>query len=71
MHFRGPDTLSAEPLGRYTTPEEQAGPLVLINSDLAGVVNGIVMPVDGRFMGGLATGQVDITKMMGGQKQGG
>lgn len=60
---------AAEPLGRYTTPEEQAGPLVLINSDLAGVVNGIVMPVDGGFMGGLATGQVDITKMMGGQKQ--
>lgn len=55
---------AAEPLGRYTTPAEQAGPLVLICSDLAGVVNGIVMPVDGGFMGGLATGQVDITKMM-------
>jgi len=58
---------AAEPLGRYTTPEEQAGPLVLINSRLAGVVNGIVMPVDGGFMGGLATGQVDISKMMGKQ----
>ena len=57
---------AAEPLGRYTTPEEQAGPLILINSDLAGVVNGIVMPVDGGFMGGLATGQVDISRMMGG-----
>jgi len=55
---------AAEPLGRYTTAAEQAGPLVLICSDLAGVVNGIVMPVDGGFMGGLATGQVDITKMM-------
>lgn len=55
---------AAEPLGRYTTPEEQAGPLVLINSDLAGVVNGVVLPVDGGFMGGLATGQVDITRMM-------
>ncbi|MBB4856704.1 NAD(P)-dependent dehydrogenase (short-subunit alcohol dehydrogenase family) [Novosphingobium chloroacetimidivorans] len=60
---------AAEPLGRYTTPEEQAGPLVLINSDLAGVVNGIVLPVDGGFMGGLATGQVDISKMMGGAKR--
>jgi NAD(P)-dependent dehydrogenase (short-subunit alcohol dehydrogenase family) len=59
---------AAEPLGRYTTPAEQAGPLVLINSDLAGVVNGIVLPVDGGFMGGLATGQVDISKMMGGAK---
>ena len=60
---------AAEPLGRYTTPAEQAGPLVLINSDLAGVVNGIVLPVDGGFMGGLATGQVDISKMMGAAKK--
>lgn len=60
---------AAEPLGRYTTAEEQAGPLVLINSDLAGVVNGVVLPVDGGFMGGLATGQVDITKMMSAAKK--
>lgn len=56
---------AAEPLGRYTTPAEQAGPLVLLCSDVAGVVNGVVLPVDGGFMGGLATGQVDISKMMG------
>jgi NAD(P)-dependent dehydrogenase (short-subunit alcohol dehydrogenase family) len=55
---------AAEPLGRYTTAAEQAGPLVLLCSDLAGVVNGVVLPVDGGFMGGLATGQVDISKMM-------
>ena len=62
---------AAEPLGRYTTPAEQAGPLVLICSDAAGVVNGVVLPVDGGFMGGLVTGQVDISKMMGGAaKQG-
>ena len=62
---------AAEPLGRYTTPAEQAGPLVLLNSDAASVVNGVVLPVDGGFMGGLTTGQVDISKMMGGgQKQG-
>lgn len=62
---------AAEPLGRYTTPAEQAGPLVLICSDAASVVNGVVLPVDGGFMGGLVTGQVDISKMMGGAaKQG-
>ncbi len=55
---------AAEPLGRYTTAAEQAAPLVLINSQAASVVNGIVLPVDGGFMGGLATGQVDISKMM-------
>jgi NAD(P)-dependent dehydrogenase (short-subunit alcohol dehydrogenase family) len=57
---------AAEPLGRYTPPAEQAGPLVLLNSDAAGVVTGVVLPVDGGFMGGLTTGQVDISKMMGG-----
>lgn len=61
---------AAEPLGRYTTPEEQAGPLVLVCSKLAGVVNGVVLPVDGGFMGGLATGQVDISAMMGGARKG-
>jgi NAD(P)-dependent dehydrogenase (short-subunit alcohol dehydrogenase family) len=55
---------AAEPLGRYTTPEEQAGPLVLLCSNAAGVINGVVLPVDGGFMGGLATGQVDISKIM-------
>lgn len=55
---------AAEPLGRYTTPAEQAGPLVLLCSQHAGVVNGVVLPVDGGFMGGLATGQVDISRMM-------
>ena len=39
---------------------------MLICSQAAGVVNGVVLPVDGGFMGGLATGQVDISKMMGG-----
>jgi NAD(P)-dependent dehydrogenase (short-subunit alcohol dehydrogenase family) len=55
---------AAEPLGRYTTPEEQAAPLVLMCSDAASVVNGVVLPVDGGFMGGVVTGQVDISKMM-------
>jgi NAD(P)-dependent dehydrogenase (short-subunit alcohol dehydrogenase family) len=59
---------AAEPLGRYTTPEEQAGPLVLLCSEAAGVVNGIVLPVDGGFMGGMATGQVDISRMISRKK---
>ncbi len=56
---------AAEPMGRYSTPEEQAGPLVLLNSGLAGVVNGVVLPVDGGFMGALATGQIDMSKLTG------
>jgi NAD(P)-dependent dehydrogenase (short-subunit alcohol dehydrogenase family) len=56
---------AAEPLGRYTTATEQAGGIVLLNSALAGVINGVVLPVDGGFMGGVATGQVDLSRMMG------
>lgn len=53
-----------QPIGRMSTPEEQAGPLVLLNSNAARFVNGVVLPVDGGFMGGLATGQVDLSAMM-------
>ena len=55
---------AAEPMGRYSTAAEQAGGLVLINSALASIVNGVVFPVDGGFMGGVATGQVDLSVMM-------
>lgn len=55
---------AAEPMGRYSTAEEQAGGIVLLNSALASIVNGVVLPVDGGFMGGVATGQVDLSRMM-------
>lgn len=53
-----------QPIDRYSTPEEQAGPLVLINSALTTYLNGAVIPVDGGFIGGVATGQVDMSAMM-------
>ncbi len=56
---------AAEPLGRYSTAEEQANGVLLLNSALAGIITGVVLPVDGGFMGSLATGQIDISKMMG------
>jgi len=60
---------AAEPMGRYSTPEEQAGGIVLLNSTLASIINGVVLPVDGGFMGGVATGQVDLSKMMSNAKK--
>jgi len=54
-----------EPIGRRSTPEEQAGPLVFLNSDAASYINGLALPVDGGFMGGAATGQIDLRAMMG------
>jgi len=53
-----------QPIDRYSTPEEQAGPLVLLNSAVTTYLNGVVLPVDGGFMGGVATGQVDMSAMM-------
>jgi NAD(P)-dependent dehydrogenase (short-subunit alcohol dehydrogenase family) len=60
---------AAEPLGRYSTAQEQADGLLLLNSGLAGIITGVVLPVDGGFMGSLATGQIDISKMMTKAKQ--
>lgn len=55
-----------QPINRRSTPEEQAGPLVFLNSDAASYINGILLAVDGGFLGGVTTGQVDLKAMMGG-----
>jgi NAD(P)-dependent dehydrogenase (short-subunit alcohol dehydrogenase family) len=51
-------------LGRNATPEEQAWPLVFLNSDRANVVNASMLYTDQGFAGGLFTGQVDIAAIM-------
>lgn len=50
--------------GRFSTPEEQALPLILLNSDAASFVSGVCLPVDAGLAGGLATGVLDIRKMI-------
>jgi NAD(P)-dependent dehydrogenase (short-subunit alcohol dehydrogenase family) len=54
-----------QPINRRSTPEEQAGPIVFLNSDAASYINGVCLAVDGGFMGGVTTGQVDLSAMMG------
>ncbi len=54
-----------QPINRRSTPLEQALPLVFLNSDLASYINGVSLPVDGGFMGGVTTGQIDLRAMMG------
>jgi NAD(P)-dependent dehydrogenase (short-subunit alcohol dehydrogenase family) len=54
------------PINRRSTPDEQAGPLVFLNSDFASYVNGVSFPVDGGFMAGIATGQIDLSVLMRG-----
>ena len=54
------------PINRRSRPEEQAGPLVFLNSDAASYVNGVALPVDGGFMGAVATGAIDLAKLFEG-----
>jgi NAD(P)-dependent dehydrogenase (short-subunit alcohol dehydrogenase family) len=57
---------AAQPINRRSTPDEQAGPLVFLNSAAATYVNGLCFYVDGGFMGGMATGLIDPRSLMGG-----
>jgi NAD(P)-dependent dehydrogenase (short-subunit alcohol dehydrogenase family) len=54
----------SEPTGRLSTSEEQAYPLVFLNSDAAGFISGHALPVDGGFVGGVTTGVIDMQKLL-------
>jgi NAD(P)-dependent dehydrogenase (short-subunit alcohol dehydrogenase family) len=51
-------------LGRMATAEEQAWPLVLLNSPLNAVVSGTVLYTDQGFTGGAITGSLDLAPML-------
>lgn len=55
---------ATQPINRRSTPDEQAGPLIFLNSDAATYINGVALPVDGGFLGGMATGQIDPSSLM-------
>ncbi|KHK90423.1 coniferyl-alcohol dehydrogenase [Novosphingobium malaysiense] len=52
-----------QPINRYATPEEQARPMIFLNSEAASYINGVPLLVDGGFTGGSATGQIDMSFM--------
>ena len=51
-------------LGRMATPDEQAWPLVLLNSPLNATVSGAVLYTDQGFSGGALTGSLDTSSIM-------
>jgi NAD(P)-dependent dehydrogenase (short-subunit alcohol dehydrogenase family) len=66
----GKDFLAKWPypaLGRMATAEEQAWPLILLNSPLNGAVTGSVLYTDQGFASGCLTGAIDPSIMMGGR----
>jgi NAD(P)-dependent dehydrogenase (short-subunit alcohol dehydrogenase family) len=54
----------AKAKGRYSTAEEQALPLILLNSDAASFVSGTCLPVDAGLSGGLSTGVLNLQQMI-------
>ena len=52
------------PIGRRATSAEQADPLLFLNSEAAAFVNGHLLNVDGGFFGGVATGRIDMMKLI-------
>lgn len=54
------------PTGRRSTVEEQALPLVFLNSDAAKFVSGTVLAVDGGFLGGVLTGAINMQELLAG-----
>jgi hypothetical protein len=55
----GGDRFPYPVLGRMATADEQAWPLVLLNSPRNAVVSGTVLYIDQAVAGGLLTGAID------------
>jgi NAD(P)-dependent dehydrogenase (short-subunit alcohol dehydrogenase family) len=52
------------PLGRRSTPDEQAWPLIFLNSKLAIYITGENLIADGGTMGAVMTGSIDLSGMI-------
>lgn len=54
----------AKAKGRFASAEEQALPLILLNSTAASFISGVCLPVDAGLSGGLATGVLNLQQMI-------
>lgn len=64
--FAGPAIIDVytQPLGRRSSPEEQAYPLIFLNSDAASYINGCNFITDAGFTSSLSTGQIDLDQLL-------
>ncbi|WP_380877191.1 3-alpha-hydroxysteroid dehydrogenase [Sphingomonas sp. DBB INV C78] len=64
--FAGPKIIDVytQPLGRRSSPEEQAYPLIFLNSDAATYINGCNFITDAGFTAGMATGQIALDQLL-------
>lgn len=53
------------PIARRSTAEEQAWPMIMLNSPRMGYVNGEALHTDGGFLGAMTTGQIDLSNPLG------
>jgi hypothetical protein len=54
----------SQPTGRHATAAEQAYPLIFLNSDAAGFISGHALMIDGGFVGGVNSGELDVQKLL-------
>jgi NAD(P)-dependent dehydrogenase (short-subunit alcohol dehydrogenase family) len=71
LQYAGQEIVNAfiGPIGRQSTAEEQAWPLVFLNSPRSSFVNGESFTTDGGFFGAVQSGQIDLAKQFGGAAQ--
>lgn len=53
-----------KPIGRNARPEEQAYPLIFLNSEAASYITGHNLFTDGGFVGAIMTGQIDPSALV-------
>jgi NAD(P)-dependent dehydrogenase (short-subunit alcohol dehydrogenase family) len=65
VEFAGESIIDAfiGPIRRRSIPEEQAWPLIFLNSPRSSYINGESLVTDGGFFGAVQSGQLDLTKM--------
>jgi len=64
VEFAGQNVIDAfvGPIQRRSTAEEQAWPLIFLNSPRSSYINGEALVTDGGFFGAVQSGQLDLTK---------